>query len=112
MILRVLTDTLRPAYERRRRVGDLWHTRLFVPTGAYPRDDIRTIQASIESAPPEEDVGAICAFVECANRLLPDDAARERAGFKLQELQFLARSRFVGGRCECSVDVLRRKRWL
>ncbi|KAI0740451.1 hypothetical protein C8Q76DRAFT_790911 [Earliella scabrosa] len=40
---------------RRRRVGEHLHTRLFVPTGAT-RDEIRAIQASIESAPPEEDV--------------------------------------------------------
>ena len=33
---------------------------------------------------------AIQSFIECANRLLPDDAARERGGLKLEDLQYLA----------------------
>ncbi|KAI0697205.1 hypothetical protein C8T65DRAFT_662530 [Cerioporus squamosus] len=66
-----------------------WHTRLYIPTGAYPRE---SYTSGALATPPERDLEVIKKFMECANRLLPDDAARERAGFKLEDLQFTLRS--------------------
>ncbi len=74
------------AYEK--RFPDNYHTRLFVPTGAYARE---LDKSGALATPPEADVKAIKSFIECANRLLPDDAARERAGLKLEDLQYTIR---------------------
>ncbi|KAI0711000.1 hypothetical protein C8Q76DRAFT_566472, partial [Earliella scabrosa] len=79
------------SYERRPSLKDDWHTRLVIPTGAYPREQYKSASGALKTA-PEEDVRAIQAFIECANRLLPDDAAREKAGIKLEDLQFVVRS--------------------
>ena len=65
-----------------------WQPRLFIPTGAYTRDHY--LAGSLK-APSEDDLKAIQFFIDCANRLLPDDAARERAGFKLEDLQYEVR---------------------
>ncbi|KAI0697208.1 hypothetical protein C8T65DRAFT_755562 [Cerioporus squamosus] len=67
----------------------LWHMRLYIPTGAYPRE---SYMSGVLATPPECDLEVIKKFIECANRLLPDDGARERAGFKLEDLQFTLRS--------------------
>ena len=65
-----------------------WQRRLFIPTGAHTRD--RYISGALNT-PSEQDLKAIQSFIESANRLLPDDAARERASFKLQDLQYEVR---------------------
>ena len=65
-----------------------WQPRLFVPTGAHTQD--RHLSGGLNT-PLEEDLEAIQSFIECANRLLPNDAARERAGFKLEDLQYEVR---------------------
>lgn len=75
------------AFEK--RLPDNWHTRLFVPTGAYPRAQYK---AAAVKPPFERDLKVIESFIECANRLLPDDTARERAGLKLGDLRYTARS--------------------
>ena len=62
-----------------------WKRRLFIPTGAHTRD--RYISGAL-NAPSKEDLKVIQSFIESANRLLPDETARERGGFKLEDLQY------------------------
>ena len=63
----------------------------FPESGWQPRLFIPTLAGSLK-APSENDLKAIQFFIDCANRLLPDhDAARERAGFKLEDLQYEVR---------------------
>ncbi|RDX50740.1 hypothetical protein OH76DRAFT_1348274 [Lentinus brumalis] len=81
-------EVLEIPYSYEKRFPDNYHTRLFVPTGAYARE---LDKSGALATPPEEDVKAIKSFIECANRLLPDDAARERAGLKLEDLQYTIR---------------------
>ncbi len=66
-----------------------WYTRLFIPTGAYTGE---CYTSGALATPPQHDLKVIQNWIECANRLLPDDEARERAGFKLEDLQFTVRS--------------------
>ncbi|RDX45937.1 hypothetical protein OH76DRAFT_916430 [Lentinus brumalis] len=66
-----------------------WYTRLFIPTGAYSGE---CYTSGALATPPQHDLRIIRSWIECANRLLPDDEARERAGFKLEDLQFTVRS--------------------
>ena len=81
----VLRLTHPTAFDKRFPPDHSWHPRLFVPTGAYTLEQYRS--GALASS-QEEDVKAMQSFIECANRLLPDDAARERAGLKLEDLQY------------------------
>ena len=65
-----------------------WQRRLFIPTGAHIRD--RYISWALNT-PSEQDLNAIQSFIESANRLLPDETARESGGFKLDDLQYEVR---------------------
>ncbi|TFK86146.1 hypothetical protein K466DRAFT_587497 [Polyporus arcularius HHB13444] len=81
-------EVLEIPYSYDKRLPDNWHTFLIVPTGAYA---VAQYKARAVKTPSENDVKAIESFIECANRLLPDDAARERAGLKLEDMQYTAR---------------------
>ncbi|KAI0699522.1 hypothetical protein C8T65DRAFT_792764 [Cerioporus squamosus] len=81
-------EVLEIPYSYDKRLSDNLHTRLLVPTGAYTRDQH---QSRTDKTPPEEEVKAMESFIECANRLLPDDAARKRGGLKLEDMHYTAR---------------------
>ena len=85
----VLRLTQATAFDKHFPPDHSWHPRLFVPTGAYILEQYRS---GALASPQEEDVKAMQSFIECANRLLPDDAARERAGLKLEDLQYEVQS--------------------
>ncbi|KAI0755798.1 hypothetical protein C8Q74DRAFT_1373538 [Fomes fomentarius] len=55
----------------------------YVQTGAF-----KQYQRWARNTPNELDVIGITTFIEAANAMLPDDDARLRAGFKLEDMEF------------------------
>lgn len=58
---------------------------MFMPTGAYTHEHYKT--GALES-PLEQDQKVIESFIDSMNGLLPDDAPREKAEFKVEDMRF------------------------